>query len=594
MAMSFRRTGLALGCLLLLTPPARSAPGPADGLFQLVPPDVSATLAIEDLRDRAREFLATPLADRLDRLPEFRAWRESDRFGRFDQARQRLENVLGEKLTTIRDEIFGDAVVLSLRVAPDGRPEEARGLLLSRVRSRPLLDRIFRELNAAQTRSGEVVRVNRLSRSGVTYWAREFRAGSGKPTEYLTILDDQTLAWGNAEDLVEGVIDRRVGKARSLADDPRFQRVRRRLPARATFSLFLDPAFLSQRLAASAGAQKPRRDAIAGLVDRYLGAMEYAGAALQWRDGIVLHTEETLDRRKVDRWILRWAAQPGAVTPGLRRVPESTLAMASLHVDFSALLDLMRQIAPDPAHPRLDNLIVALEGILLGHDLQEEVLPQVGPGVIAYVEAPKAGPEPRTEPLSKLLVIGIGNASGLAAALENALRTYLAFYALDPHHGDGRLRLESQVISGRKITALHPSTPLAFAIDGDRLILGSTADAVVRAIAGAPAPGAGPGAFERLRTSRFPDAGSFACVDLVRLQQDLLTNRDRLAARLAARHETSAPAAQRDLDQAIALMTLFGQAYVTTAIEPDASAVHRSAGLIPRDPAIAPAAADAP
>jgi hypothetical protein len=563
-------------------------------LFQLVPPDAAATLAIEDLRDRSREFLATPLADRLRQLPEFRAWMASDRFGRFEQARQRLENVLGEKLATIRDELLGDAVVLTLRVAPDARPEEARGLFLTRVRNRPLLDRVFHDLNAAQTHSGEVARVNRLSRSGVLYWSREFRPGTGKPTEYFTILEDHTLAWSNAEDLVQGVIDRRVGQARSLADEPRFQRVRRRLPERAALSLFLDPAFLSQRLAASAEAQKPGGDPMAALIGRYLGAMDYLGAALEWRDGIVLHTEETLNPGKLDPWILRWTAQPGEIASSLRRVPSTAVAMASLHVDFAALLDAIRQLAPDRQHPRLDNLVIALDGLLLGHDLQREVLPELGPGMVAYLEAPGAGLETRREPLSKVLVIGLGNASGLTAALENALRTYLAVYALDPNHGNGQLRLESQEAGGRRITALRPTTPLAFAIDGDRLILGPTVDAVARAITAAATPDDGPTALERLRASRFPIADSYACVDLVRLRQYLLATREPLVARLAARQAKAVADAQRDFDQAVALMALFGQAYATSTVEPDATAVHRSAGLIPREAATAPTTAPDP
>jgi len=313
-----RRIVLVFGLVLALA--MSSQAGPADGLFRLVPPEAAATLAIEDLRQHARDFLASPVAERLQRLPVFQEWLASGSFARFDQARQRIESVMGERVATIRDELLGDAVVLALRAAPDGRPEGARGLFLVRVRNRPLLDRLMRDFNAAQKRSGELVENIRLSRLGVTYWGRKFRQGpqARRLPEYLTVLDDDTVAWSNAEDLIQGVIDRRAGTTRSLADEPRFQQVRRRLPGGAAVSLFVDPPFLSRLLADSARPPKgqgPAGDRMAALVGRYVSAMDYLGAALTWRDGIVLHTEEVLDPQKLDPWVRRWAAQRAEIAP---------------------------------------------------------------------------------------------------------------------------------------------------------------------------------------------------------------------------------------------------------------------------------------
>src|SRR5262249_5384537 len=127
-----RLAGLVFGWLMVLGLSARGS-GPADGLFRLVPPDVAATLAIEDLRGHAREFLYSPTAKRLQRQPEFQAWLAPPPFARFQHASHKIEAVLGETVSTLRDELLGDAVVLTLRAAPGGRPEEARGLLLVRV-----------------------------------------------------------------------------------------------------------------------------------------------------------------------------------------------------------------------------------------------------------------------------------------------------------------------------------------------------------------------------------------------------------------------------------------------------------------------------
>jgi hypothetical protein len=158
----------------------------------------------------------------------------------------------------------------------------------------------------------------------------------------------------------------------------------------------------------------------------------------------------------------------------------------------------------------------------------------------------------------------------------------LAFHALDARYGNGLLQIESRAVGGGTVISLRPTTPLAFAIDRDRnrLVLGSSAEAVQRALT-LPPQGT-KGDFERLRAARFPEAGSFACIDLVRLHQYVLTFREPLVARLAARQHRDVADVQRDLDRSVELMALFRQAYLTSTIEPDATAVHRELGVIAR------------
>lgn len=581
-----RPFGLALALVLVVAFKAGGA-GPAEALFRLVPPDAAATLAIEGLRDHARDFLGSPMADGFRRLPAFRDWVASDRFRQFDQARLRLESVLGEKVATIRDELLGDAVVLALRIPPDGRPEDARGLLLVRVRDRPLLDRLIRGIDEAERQSGEMVRLTTSSRGGVPYWSREFRPGSRRPGDHFTILDDNTFAWSNAEEMVRGVIDRKAGKVHSLADEPNFRRVRGRLPASAA-SLFVGPGVLGRLMPASVRPRAQPFGFASALLARYLGALEYAGVALEWRDGLVLHAEEIVDPAKLDPWVRRLAAGAGTTgpVPRPRRVPSTALAVASLHVAFPAILDAARALLPAPQQPRIDSLIVALDGVLLGHDLRAEVLPRMGPGVLAYLDPADGGEGAPFPGLAKVMVVGLGGTTDLPAAVDNALRTSLAVYALERARGEEPLRVETREFEGRKVTALRPASPFAYVIDGNRLVVGSSARSVIRDL-GLPAV-ATAGAMEQLRASRFPDADSFACVDLARLARSMAGRRGAILARMTARQGRTVEDAGRDLDQAIASMALFRQAYLTVAIDPDATGAHQTLGLVAHEPATAP------
>ena len=563
---------------------ARGA-GPADELFRLVPPDAGVMLAVEDLSGHTRELLSSPFAERLGRLPAVRDWLASDRSRRLRHARREVEAALGADLATIRDGLLGDAVVLTLHLPPGGRPDEARGLLLVRVRDRALLDRLIREINAAQSKQGELLRVVDRSRGVTAYSVREFRPG-GRATEYYVTLPDRLFAWSNSEEFLKGVIDRKAGGAASLHDNPGFRGVRRRLPDRAVASLFVDPNFVRSLVAAVPRPTSPGEQRAFAMFGRYLDAVTYAGAAIERRDGVVLHVEESLDPAKLDPWMRRWASRPVPTEPPTRRVPSNALAVLAGHVDFVAILDAVRALVPDREAGKLDSALEVARGMLLGLDPKSAVLPHLGPRLLAYVEPPlQTGGSLRLPVVVSLDVGGEPGPRSVAAAIENALRSVLAIYALAREDGEAPLRVESHSVGGVTVTTLGPSSPFAFAVGEGRLVVSTSAESVARALA--PAFGSDSKAaasLGRLRASAFPDAETFAWLDLDALSRLAETYRAQLANRLAAGRARADDQAPRDLEQVLALMKLFQAAFASSTIDADLSAVHRKLGLIFQDP----------
>lgn len=584
--MSWSRSlaGLVGVLFIGLAGSARGA-GPAEGLFRLVPPDAGVTLVVEDLSGHAREFLASPLAERLGRLPAVRDWLDSDRSRRLRHARREVEAALGENLATIRDGLLGDAVVLALHLPPGGRPDEARGLLLVRVRDRGLLDRLIREINAAQAKGGELLRVVERSRGRTPYSVREFRPG-GRATEYYATLPDHLFAWSNSEESLQGVIDRKGGAAASLLDSPGFQGVRRRLPDRAVASLFVDPSFVRRLVAAVPRPTDPGEDRAFAMLGRYLGAVTYAGAAIERRDGVVLHVEESLDPAKLDPWMRRWASRPVPSASPTRRVPSNALAVLAGHVDFGAILDAVRDLVPDSETAKLDNLLEVARGMLLGLDLKSVILPHLGPRLLAYVEPPcLAGGALHFPVVASLDVGGEPGPKSVATALENALRSVLAIYALAQEDGDAPLRVESHPFGGVTVTALGSSSPFAFAVGESRVVLATSAEAVARALVPAPRSDSKQAArLDQFRAKYFTAAETFAWLDLDALSRLAVTYRGHLAKRLAARHPRPDDQAPRDLDQVLAIVKLFQAAFASSTVDADLSAVHRKLGLILQDP----------
>jgi hypothetical protein len=571
-----------LALLLTLGLAARAgASGPADPLLKLVPPDAGVTLAVEDLRGHAREVLASPLAEGLRRLPAVQAWQAAGGFRRLRNAAAKVERLLGTDLPTIRDGLLGEAVVLTLWLPPGGAPDSARGMLLVRVPDPNLLDRLIEGVNAAQLKNGELRRVSERRRGDVVYHAREFPPGP-RPDEYYSKLDDRVFAWSNSEGLIQGAIDRQQAGSGGLADVPVFREVRGGLPGRSAVALFVDPKFAGRLLAAAPMPAKPQEQRFLELVGRYLAAVRYAGAAVEWRGGFVLHTHELVDPARLGPGLKRWAARPEPLEPGLPRIPSTALAVATAQVDFGALLDALEQLIPEADRSRFDNFMLLLRGLMLGRDVRSAVAPNLGPGVTAYVEPPPAGL--RFPNGSLVLAVRLAPApegAKTAEAVDNALRTVVAMAALDVKRGGGRLPVVTAPWRGATITSLDGTPPSAYTVHDGRVILG-TPDAVARAL-DAQAGVSETGRFEHLRERFFPGASSYVCVDLRALYRAADPNRAALARRQAARQNRPEADALRDVDQALALIDLFEVAYLTSAIDPAFTSVHRALGLVARE-----------
>ncbi len=554
------------------------AEAPADPLLKLVPADAAVTLAVEDLRGHARTFSGSPIAQGLRALPSVRDWLASDRSRGLRSALKKAESVLGVNLATIRDDLLGEAVVLTLWVPKGGRPDEARGLLLARVPNRALLDRLVSGLNASLLKSGDLQRLSERNRGGTAYQVRDFRA-QHRPRDYYAVLNDRVFAWSNSEDLIQGAIDRQSGSQSGLASRPEFRLIRDRLPAHPVASLYTDPRFLEGLATASPSAKsaKPGDDKAAALLARYLGAVRYAGVALEWRDGLILHSEEVVDPSTLPVEMKRWAARTDLPSAAFRRVPSTAILMATAHIDPPAIVDLFTGLASEHDRPKFENIRIALRGLLLGLDVHSDVMTRLGPAALVYVEASGGETPSRWFPMVGSIEVERGSKAG--PALDNALRTILALHALDEKHGGGSLRVESRPAPGAPITTLNASTPFAYAVRDGRIDVGSSADAVARALAASNDPKASE-RVDGLRSAFFPDTPSFAAADLRAVRAFADPRREALAKALAERQHRSETDAGRDLDQVLSLINLFDAAFFTTKVAPDFTSVHHSLGLV--------------
>jgi hypothetical protein len=544
-------------------------------------------------------------------VPTVKAWFDSEKYEQLEHARDQIEGVLQVSLTEIRDQILGDSVVIALRMPLDEPvdPQRARGIVICKARDRALLQKLVDVVNTTQKGNGELASILDREWHQTRYAVREFPAGSSRPAEAYVTFPDGTFAISNAESLIHDVIDQKTGKLdgapagdSSRTASARFRALDRRLPRRALVRLFIDPRMVETLLRNGPQSQSPGHE----LIEKYVGAMQSAGAALVVRDGkIAVQTAEVFENGKFHDLVgnLVGAASPGAAQ--LNRLPATTLAVGSLQVDFASTYEALAHRVPEAERTRLANVETILRGILLGQDLRSRILPALGPRILVSVDEPQrwdakgeaTGPTAAHWPFPSVLVLELrgetdkrtaGNGSepvrpSVSGALENALDTLLAVATLDERRGQGRTRIVSREVAGVVVKSLDPPLPAAFAVDhkGQRLILGTSPDAVERYLAAGSDAEAG-ARFQRLRDLAFPDARSFLCIDLAAVESMIVRHHDGLAESIATRQGRAREDVAGDLDRLLDLTKLFDAAYLTNRVDEPSATVYHSIGLLAR------------
>jgi hypothetical protein len=572
------RIALALACALAALAPVATlradGPRPGDAVLALVPPDAGVTILLEDLRTRVPAVLASPMASGLREWPAVVAWLRSEPGGRLLRARRDIEALLGLPLTRLRDDVLGDAVALAL-VLPEGEPAEAaRGLLLTKVRDRDVLDRLLAAINAAESRDGALRRVDARVHRGRAYSVRVFERG-GKPDEAYAVLEGGLFAWSNSVALITAAIDRQEGASDGgLLREPRAAALAAALPADAMARVLVDPRFLERAAPGSPAKDTPSQ----AWLRRYVAAQRYLGMALSWRDGPVLDLVEHRDPARLDEPLRRWAARPGDLDPMLRRIPADAPVVAAAHLDAAALTDLLLGLVAPADGPRVEAMLQGVQGMLLGRDLREQILPALGPAAVGYLDL---GPEGDADAMHTAVAIHLADANDVGPAIENGLRTLFALSAFGgkPRPGKPARSVETRPIGATRVTVLAGgATTPAFALGAGVLAIGLDPEAVATLAAGGP--GGGPPWLAALRAERFPQGETFVAADVAALVRRADARREALVARLSRDRDGNREAAASDLDLVLGLLRLSRFAYAASTTSVDGAAAHRTVGLI--------------
>jgi len=585
-AASHRRVGsvrLVRVAVALVVLVLAAGAGPADPLFRLVPPESGVILAVEDLRGGAKRVETSSLDDDLKQLPLVASWLNSDRFQRFERATGQVELALGLPIRTILDEVLGDAFVLALQSARDGTVDQSSGLVLIRPRQRKLLQQFMETRNTAQTRRGGLVRVDVRRHGATSYQSRLFNPGA-RPSDHYVFLDDGTFAWSNSEAIIRDVIDRQAGGRVGWDTSPTFARLRLGLPEHALASLFVTPNVLTQVLTTNRPVSSPARRYFNQVATTYIKAVGGTGFALEWWDGLVLHSHDLLDPRKLPPWMASWMGRPSRPSPLLGTLSTAPFGVISGRFDFAAALRAIRLLVEPADRIAWESAEQAARGLALGQNL-DDLLAQVEPHFLITLE-PRSGPELRSwvTLVGGITWLGAGRAEAPPwVAVDNAFRTAMAMLAVRPYRRAASFQVETRPINGRPVTELGPPdrSVLAYQSLPDRFVVSNSAEAIGQFAASADAATI-TSPLAALREKYAANLETFAVFDLPRLTDAVVRSRKMIVRDLANRSERPPAEVDRDLSQFLALANLFQAAVLTSNANRDATEVHRTIGLIAR------------
>ncbi|MBY0526226.1 MAG: hypothetical protein K2R98_22730 [Gemmataceae bacterium] len=358
---------------------------PRDEVLRLVPEDVGFCLLVNDLRSHSAALADSPFASQFQKSVVGQMLSQAPELNKLRDMEKQMKEHLGVGWPQLRDDILGDAVVFAYRPGPPGKPEEEQGLFLTRARNAAMLTTLIDRFNAAQKKSGDLLKLEEREHNGVKYYHRVER----KQAPYYYWQRGSVLAISGQEAMLRRVLD--LDKQAPPADSksPPLAHQFRQLGAdKGLLALWLNPrafdADLLQRVKLFEGPD---------------GAF-LKTFATNWKalDGaaLIVAPHQDLDISVAIR------AKPEALSPRLRKFfveaakpselwsafPDNALLAVAARVDVMALLETIGEFLPDDARKALRDAVE--QGALpppMGK-LVRELTPNLGPDIGLCILAP--------------------------------------------------------------------------------------------------------------------------------------------------------------------------------------------------------------
>ncbi|MBL8867604.1 MAG: hypothetical protein JNK93_18770 [Planctomycetia bacterium] len=364
------------------SPFAARAAEPRDELLRLVPNDTAICLVVQGLRDRSKAVGESPLADwiganaksTLGTAPELQKLKEVETL---------FSTFLGVTPADLRDEIFGDAIVLGYQPGPPGKPDGERGFVMLKARDPAKLAALVDKLNSLQKSSGELTSIDARTHRDRKYQRRSKGDAGG---EYY-LLDDGLFVFAAQEAAIHSVIDRRL----DAKPEPG-------LVAKSAARLGVDKAFLycwfnprrldAEVMAHVAAAANERERATRRQFARIWSAADDLAIYLDAGKELELGFAAAYRADAMPAELKAVLASPPRPSALWSSVPEKALAAFAGRASGNELLDAALSFAPAEDRAAARKEIEKAVGAVVGKDKASAMLGGVGPDWAVWATPP--------------------------------------------------------------------------------------------------------------------------------------------------------------------------------------------------------------
>ncbi len=479
---------------------------PREELLRLVPDSVGFCLVVQDLRNHTADLQNSPFFEQLRQCSFAIKIRNSDKWKKLEQLDSEMKEKLGFDSKRLRDDIFGDAVVLAYRPGSPRQPQQDQGVMLLRARNEKVLADLIEQINKVQKEEGDLKELSERRHDGVVYYRRlEYDKQTECEKLIFYYVHGPILAVSEQEDMLREVIRR---DARAAGEDGEAARRLRELDAeRALLAVWLNPRAFDAEVEAKVANAPAERSATVKHFALYWKALESVVFSLSPRERDI-HLSLGVRARIAElppaaRRLFREAAM---VSDVWRRLPQSALLAVGCRLDDAALLDVLGGFLTPQGRKFLHaTLNRPFASLLSEDDFTANLLPALGPDWGLCVSAPSTGAagaqavRKNLEIPHLLFAIRVDPKrtkktaeSTLLSALDFAARFVVFIHNND--HPDSPLALKTGAVHRQEVHyltgehGLPPGVQPAYGVIDGYLVLASSLDSIKRFAESSPEP----------------------------------------------------------------------------------------------------------
>lgn len=448
-----RVTCLVVACWLLFaigTAQAverQAAVGASARLSTLIPDDVGMVIEVENLGEQSQRFLTGAFYRRFEQFPPVAQW-HAENSNRLQEVAEQVARQLGMTSDELWSKLLGQQAALAVWPSSTGLPSDSRMLLLVEAGDDGVLERVVRSFCQAQQRVGDIAEARELEHAGAGYQMRMLRREGVEFRMYLSAVGKIGVLTSD-EAVMHRVLELYGGAnaAGSLAKLAAYQAGQLRLRPEAAVRMYVHPSAWETSINLAFDAEVEEFGLIQTAFLETWKISDYWVASADIRaESLVVESFFGFDRRRLPEPLRRLEEGLAGKAHFLERVPTNAALAFAGRIDLGRLSRIF--LAHGEAGERnLAEVRDLARSLLMGLDLFDEVLLNLGPEVGTYFAPSPPSDKPAADRFPVQWVIGVESQPRVAGDARPPVTEVL----------DGALRGAMEALAGVRGTQGEPN-----------------------------------------------------------------------------------------------------------------------------------------